>query len=114
MDYTFELLGVSPILDFFNHQQTLTSQPHMQRASYLGVYQCSLDRILNELQTVPKDRGWDLDSVAQVVVDYWIGRAHTIRYWSARLDDAGTGCLLVARIADVPTLKHEFERTFQH
>ena len=112
MSYTFELLGITPILDFFNHQQTLISDPYSLRAEYLGVHQCKLDRILKELQSVPTERNWDLDTVSQVVVDYWIGRAKTIRYWSDRLEDAGSSCLLIARISDVHSLRHEFERTF--
>ena len=112
MQYTFELLGITPILDFFNHQQTLVSHPHFLRAEYLGVHQCTLDRVLKELQTVPPERNWDLEIVAQVVVNYWIGRAKTVRYWSDRLEDAGCNSLLIARIADLHSLRHDLERTF--
>jgi len=42
MEYTFELVGVSPILSFFNHQQGI--DPHIPRrgAEYLGAYRCDL------------------------------------------------------------------------
>ncbi|WP_017328341.1 hypothetical protein [Synechococcus sp. PCC 7336] len=114
MSYSFELLGVTPILEFFNHQQRLLAQPSQTRLEYIGARRCSLDRFLQQLQDLPPDRNWDPEALAQVAIDYWIGRAPTIQFWTQRLADAGSSCLVVARIGDFNSLRHEFEHLFTH
>lgn len=36
MNYTFDIVGVSPILYFFNHQQQSLEKPLHQKVEYLG------------------------------------------------------------------------------
>ena len=109
MKYSFELIGITPIIDFFNHQQHKQRQADGIRAEYIGASNCSLDRFLHHLQDVPLERNWDLTLLSQAVVDYWIASAHTIQYWQQRLGDAGSSCLVVGRVADTQALRHEFE-----
>ena len=106
MEYSFDIVGVSPILSFFNHQQQARQQPG---AEYLGAYQCTLDAFINSMEEVPLRRGWHLDRVVDSVIRFWLSNAEQINHWKRRLEDAGKENLLVARVADLDSLKLEFE-----
>ncbi|MBD2314922.1 hypothetical protein H6G20_24955 [Desertifilum sp. FACHB-1129] len=106
MKYTFDILGVSPVLHFFNHQQE--HHPH-KGAEYIGSFRCTLDAFLESVETVPPKRGWDLDEVVDTVIHYWVKNSEGIAHWSQRLKDAGTDSLLVGRVANIKALKTEFE-----
>jgi plasmid maintenance system antidote protein VapI len=112
MAYTFELLGVSPVLDFFNHQQTRSQRPHQSAVEYLGVYHCTLDAFIQSIETVPPDRGWRLDRAVDTVVLFWLSNVEAVRHWKQRLEDAGEQNLIVARLGDVRSLQAEFEQLF--
>jgi hypothetical protein len=109
MKYTFEFLGISPVLDFFNHQQKLLQKSSSVGIEYLGSYECKLDVFLESIETVSPNRGWNMDLVVDTVIQFWINHSEPIRYWKTRLEDAGRDNLLVARIADIKSLKVEFE-----
>jgi plasmid maintenance system antidote protein VapI len=111
--YTFELLGVSPVLDFFNHQQKLSRRSYRSGVEYLGVYQCTLDAFIQSIETVPPERGWRLDRAVDTVVNFWLGNVEAVRHWKQRLEDAGEQNLVVARLGDVRSLQAEFEQLFQ-
>jgi hypothetical protein len=109
MKYTFELLGISPILDFFNHQQKFLQKTPLPGIEYLGTHECTLDAFLESVETVPSKRSWDMDKVVDTVIQFWLNNSEPIRYWKARLDDAGHDNLLVARVGDLKSLQAEFE-----
>ncbi len=109
MNYTFDILGISPILHFFNHQQERAQEHPRQGAEYVTTYHCTLDAMLTSVESVPLSRGWELDAVVDTVIHYWMNNAEGIQYWKQRLDRAGTDNLLVARLADVKALKAEFD-----
>jgi hypothetical protein len=110
MEYTFEIVGVSPILYFFQHQQQVIHTPQQQGVEYLGAYKCTLDAFLKSIETIPPKQTWNLEQVVNTVVSFWMHNSDTIQYWKSRFDDAGGGDnLLVARVADVDGLKAEFE-----
>lgn len=109
MKYTFEILGISPILDFFNHQQKFIQNRQSLELDYLGTYQCTLDALIESVETVSPTLGWELDEVVNTVIQFWMNNSERIRYWKGRLDDAGRENLLVSRVADIKSLKAEFE-----
>ena len=109
MAYTFEILGVSPVLYFFNHQQDLGQQTPASGVEYIGSYQCTLDALIQSIEPVPPDHGWDLDRAVDTVIDFWLSNSDRIRYWKRRLNDAGEHNLIVSRLADFTSLKSEFE-----
>lgn len=111
MDYSFELVGVSPILTFFHHQQEQQHRHH-HGAAYLGAYHCTLDAFLDSLEPVPPRRGWNMDAVVDTVIQFWVNNAEQVRHWRSRLEDAGQENLVVARVADVTSLRSEFESLF--
>ncbi len=106
MKYTFELLGVSPILMFFNHQH---QQPDEQGAAYVGSYHCTLDAVLESIAPVPPRRGWNMDSVVDTVIQFWVNNAEQVKHWRSRLESADGQSIVVARVADVQSLRSEFE-----
>lgn len=109
MNYTFEILGVAPVLYFFNQQQELIYNKPDLSMQYLGSYKCTLDAFLDSVATVPPQQSWDLERVIQTMIEFWMNNSDTIHYWKTRLADAGKENLLVARVADLSSLKTEFE-----
>jgi len=110
MKYTFEIVGVSPILYFFQHQQQVVQIPQRQGVKYLGAYKCTLDAFLKSVETISFKQDWNLEQVVDTVISFWMHNSDTIQYWKSRFDDAGgKDNLLVARVADVNGLKAEFE-----
>lgn len=109
MKYTFDILGVSPILYFFNQQQERKEQKSQTGVEYVAAYKCTLDALIQSVENVPNYRGWDLDDVINTVVNFWVNNSDSIKYWKERLKDAGSENLLVGRVANVKSLKAEFE-----
>lgn len=108
MKYTFDLLGVSPILSFFNQQQGLEeeSRPGVE---YIGNHKCTLDAFVDAVEKISPHRGWEVDRVVDTVLSFWLNNSDSIQYWQRRLQDAGHENLLVARVADVKSLQATFE-----
>ncbi|MBD1849061.1 hypothetical protein [Leptolyngbya sp. FACHB-711] len=111
MEYTFEIIGVSPVLYFFNHQ--LQSQENRidltERAAYFGSYHCTLDAFLESVESLPMRQNWNLDRVVDTVVQFWLNNAEQVNRWKKRLAEAGSENLLVGRLADLEALRSEFE-----
>ncbi|MBD2455887.1 hypothetical protein H6G80_17600 [Nostoc sp. FACHB-87] len=109
MKYTFDIVGVSPVLQFFNHQQQSMEKPQYAGVEYLGTHICTLDAFIATVEPVPAKWGWDVDQVVDTVVKFWVNHSESIQYWKARLSDAGQNNLVVARLADIRALQAEFE-----
>ncbi len=115
MNYTFEILGVSPILHFFKHQQQATGQGSPRPAvAYVGVHTCTLDACLTSIETSLPPQGWDLESLLDEVVKFWMTHPDSIGHWKRRLQDAGEDSLLVTRVGTWSLMRWEFERLFHH
>lgn len=106
MEYSFELIGVSSVLSFFNQQQAMRQRTG---AEYLGAYACTLDAFIASVEDMPVQRQWNLDRVVDSVINFWLNNAEQISHWKERLNDAGAENLLVARVSDLDSLKAEFE-----
>ncbi len=109
MKYSFDLVGVSPAWQFFNHQQQTINQPKKKRVEYLATHKCTLDALLESVEPLPVIRGWNIEQVQNTVVQFWLDNAESIRYWKVRLIDAGNENILIARLADITSLQAEFE-----
>ncbi|MGH1397261.1 MAG: hypothetical protein ACRAVC_24975 [Trichormus sp.] len=109
MKYTFDLVGVSPIWQFFTHQQESLEKSQPQAIEYLSTYKCTLDAFIECVEPVPIKWGWNTEQVIDTVVQFWLNNSETISYWKARLTDAGNDNILVARLADITALQAEFE-----
>lgn len=109
MKYTFDLVGVSPVVCLFSYQQQTMQNPAHIGVEYLGAYNCTLDAFLKSVETIPSKYEWNLDQVVDTVVKFWLHNSDSIQYWKYRLSDAGSDNLLVARVADVKGLKAELE-----
>jgi hypothetical protein len=109
MNYTFDIIGVSPILDFFNHQHQSQEKFPPLGVEYMGAHKCTLDAFIESVEPLPQKWGWDLDEVVGTVIDFWMKNSESIHYWKLRLNDAGRDNLLVVRLADLKALKVEFD-----
>lgn len=109
MNYTFDILGVSPILYFFNQQQERKEKKSQIGIEYVASYKCTLDALIQSVENLPNYGGWDLDEVINTVVNFWVNNSDNINYWKERLKDAGSENLLVGRVANVKSLRAEFE-----
>ncbi|CEJ44452.1 hypothetical protein [Umezakia ovalisporum] len=109
MKYTFDIVGVSPTWEFFNHQQQTLNQRHRRGVEYLSTHKCTLDALLESVEPLPVKRGWNTEQVRDAVVQFWVNNAESIRYWKVRLIDAGHENILIARLADITSLQAEFE-----
>ncbi|HIK14328.1 MAG TPA: hypothetical protein IGS53_03365 [Leptolyngbyaceae cyanobacterium M33_DOE_097] len=109
MIYTFEILGVSPVLHFFNHQQSLLQNRPKTGVEYLGSFACTLDAVLKPVEEVSYRHGWEIDQAINAVIQFWLNNSDTIDYWKARLSDAGSQSLLVSRFGSMRSLQTEFE-----
>lgn len=106
MDYTFELIGVTPILAFLNHHPPVAVP---SRATYLGSHCCTLDAFIASVEHIPLHHHWQLDRVVDSIIQFWLHNAEPVQHWKQRLATAGAENLLVARVADVAALRTEFE-----
>ncbi|MCG6138614.1 MAG: hypothetical protein MET45_29035 [Nostoc sp. LLA-1] len=110
MKYTFDIVGVSPVWQFFNQQQQTINQLENLGVEYLGTHKCTLDALLETVEPLPIKWGWNTEQVIDTVVQFWMNNAESVGYWKARLNNAGNhDNILVARVADITSLQAEFE-----
>ncbi|BAB76456.1 hypothetical protein ACN23B_23875 [Anabaena sp. FACHB-709] len=109
MKYTFDIVGVSPVWQFFSHQQQIKEQSNHPGIEYLGSHKCTLDALIETVEPVPLKWGWNTEQVLDTVVQFWMNNSESICYWKTRLTDGGNENILVARLADITALQAEFE-----
>jgi hypothetical protein len=112
MKYSFDIVGVSPVLHFFNQQQKCSIQTQSQGVEYLGAPICTLDAFIETVESVPASYSWEIDEVVKTVIDFWMHNSESIGYWKSRLLDAGKDNLIVTRIASIHALQAEFDMLF--
>jgi hypothetical protein len=62
MKYTFDIVGVSPVWQFFNQQQKISNEPRHVAVEYLGTHKCTLDALLETVEPLPVKWGWNTDT----------------------------------------------------
>lgn len=111
--YTFNIVGVSPVLSFFNQQQELLQKNLGAGVEYVSSFECTLDALIHSVETVSPQHQWNLDEVVDTVVSFWLKNSDMVCHWKDRLQDAGKDSLLVSRVADIDSLKTELELLFE-
>lgn len=112
MEYTFDIIGISPILTFFNYQQTIEQHPQRSMA-YVGSYQCRLDALIAATQNIPHKPNWNWDRIVDMMVQFWVQNEDRIQQWKNELETFNNDGLLVARIANVKLLRNELEQLLE-
>lgn len=112
MAYTFEILGITPILTFFNYQQTIEQHPQRSTA-YVGSYHCRLDALIQATQHIPHKPNWNWDRVVDVMVQFWLQNEDRVQQWRQELDSLNRDRLLVARVANTDLLRRELNQLFE-
>jgi hypothetical protein len=113
MSYSFEIIGVSSLWNFFQHQQQVEQTPN-RSCAYLGSHVCTLDSFIEATDLVHQKPDWDWDAVVNQMVNFWLTRGSHIRHWKAQLDNAEGDNLIVARVANFQSLRCELESIFRH
>lgn len=108
MSYSFDIIGVTPILDFFYYQQKVEQNPHRSKA-YLSSYECTLDGFIQSTEMIPQKPDWDWDEVVESIVEFWLNHEEGIQQWKQELDYSKPKNLLIARVANVKWLRNEFQ-----
>lgn len=108
MSYSFDIVGVTPILDFFYYQQQVEQNPHRAKA-YLGSYQCTLDSFIKSTEMISQKPDWNWDQVIESIVDFWLHQEETIQTWKQTLENSHQENLIIARVANVKWLRQEFQ-----
>jgi hypothetical protein len=108
MYYSFDIVGVTPILDFFYYQQQVEQNPHRSKA-YLGSYQCTLDSFIKSTEMIPLKPDWNWDQVIESIIDFWLYQEETIQTWKQTLENSHQENLIIARVANVKWLRQEFQ-----
>lgn len=111
--YTFNIVGVSPVLSFFNQQQGRLEKNIGTGVEYVSSFECTLDALIHSVEMASPQQAWNLDEVVDTVVGFWLKNSDMIYHWKDRLQDAGKDSLLVSRVADIDSLKTEFELLFE-
>ncbi|NJN48518.1 MAG: hypothetical protein HC805_00215 [Alkalinema sp. RL_2_19] len=110
--FTFDIIGITPILHFFNYQQKRQAASSNSGVAYLSSHRCSLDAILRTIDHTDFDPTWQTDELAKTVVNFWLGNLDSVTHWQDRLKTADHQTILVTRIAHTHALRHELEALF--
>lgn len=109
MNYVFDIVSVTPVLNFFNYQQEVEQTPQRSRA-YLGSYNCTLDGFIQSTDLVYQKPHWNWDEAVTAIVNFWLDRGDRVRHWQQVFQQSGDGYLIVGRIANLGSLRREFEQ----
>ena len=112
MTYSFEIVGVTPVLSFFNYQQELEINP-LRSKTYLGSYRCTLDSFIESTKVIPQKPLWNWEEVMTTMVNFWLQQEDKIRHWKIELERSQEQTLLIARIANLESLRIELEQAFK-
>ena len=109
MSYNFELLGIAPILTFFNYQQEVENDPHRSKV-YLASHQCTLDAFIESTKIIPQKPQWNWDEVIETTINFWLKNEDDIKHWRCKLADTSEDILLIARVANFDVFRSELEQ----
>ncbi|WP_080805229.1 hypothetical protein [Halomicronema hongdechloris] len=113
MSYSFDIIGVAPVIEFFQHQQQIEISPRRSRA-FLGSYHCTLDGFIEATEMVHRRPNWNWDAVINAIVAFWLEYGDHVHRWKAELEHADSDSVVVARVANVAWLRDEFETLFEN
>lgn len=108
MSYTFDIVGIAPILTAFEYQYKAADNPHRSKA-YLNSPHCTLDSLIQSTELIPSKPDWNWDEVVARIVNFWLKHGDRVSYWQEKLAIAAQDTVIVARVANVETLRSEFE-----
>jgi hypothetical protein len=111
--FTFNIIGVAPILHFFNYQQDQANTSQKTGVAYLSSHQCSLDAVLRTIEHADFDPSWKPEDITQSVLNFWLSNLDSVTHWQQRLNDAGNETILVSRVAHTQALRNELEAIFR-
>ena len=107
MSYYFDIVGVSPVLDFFYYQEKVERNPHRSKA-YLGSYRCTLDSFIQSTELVKEKPDWNWDQVVESIINFWLTQEREVEKWQNTFTSLPEEKIIVGRVANVQLLRNEF------
>lgn len=112
MPYSFNIIGVSPLLTFFDYQQQMEQNPKRSK-THLGSYQCTLDGFIHSTELIPRKPDWDWDAVINTMINFWLKQGENIHYWQQQLSQCQENSVIVAQVVNFEAVRQEFEGVFK-
>jgi hypothetical protein len=112
MSYNFDIVGVTPILSFFNYQQRHEQNPKRGK-TYIGSYKCTLDAFIESTKIIHRQPNWNWDEVINTIINFWLKHEDKIQYWKQELTALGGDNIIVARVVNFDILRTELESLFE-
>lgn len=109
MSYNFEIIGITPVFNFFNYQQELETNPTRSK-TYLGSYRCTLDAFIESTKIIPEKPEWNWDEVVETMINFWLKNEDIVKQWKYELDNLQEDNLIIARVANFSALRTELEK----
>ena len=111
MSYSFDIVSVDSVWNFFQYQQKV-EQSRDRSCAYVGSYECTLDGFIAATNLVHHKPDWDWDAVAAQIVNFWLKDSNGLSRWRQELAQAEETCLIVGRVANFGLLRNELETLF--
>jgi hypothetical protein len=109
MTYTFNIVGVTPGRDFLGAKSAILQQPQVIGVQYIPSYHCTLEALMESVDTIAWQNNWNRFEVLDAVVEFWMQNVDVVRHWKRKLYWADQDTLLISRIAELKALRTEFE-----
>lgn len=112
MSYSFDIVGISPVLQFFTQQQRSEANPHRSTA-YVSSYICTLDSFIEATEIVPQKPDWDWNQVVDAMIVFWLNQEDKVRRWKSEFETLEGEHLIVGRVANFESIRGELENLFE-
>ncbi|PSN11642.1 hypothetical protein C7271_24385 [filamentous cyanobacterium CCP5] len=112
MSYSFDIVGISPVIQFFNQQQRQETSSQRSTA-YVSSYVCTLDSFIEATESLPQGPDWDWNQVVDAMVAFWLNQEHSVRRWKSELESLEGENLIVGRVANFESMRGELESLFE-
>jgi hypothetical protein len=109
MTYTFDIIGVTPERDLLLQKSARLHQSQVIGVQYIPSHHCTLEVLMESVDTIAWQNNWDRFEVLDAVVEFWTQNVDVIRHWKRQLYWADQETLLISRIAELKALRTEFE-----
>lgn len=112
MSYSFDIVGISPVIQFFKQQQRSETDPQRSTA-YVSSYICTLDSFIEATEIVPQKPDWDWNQVVDAMVAFWLNQENKVHRWKSELESLEGEHLIIGRVANFESMRGELESLFE-
>jgi hypothetical protein len=115
--YVFEIADIFLKEYFVDYQKTFETRFQDLGITYISTPECSLERLLYEIEYIPFDYYDDFDQLRCTVISYWFSHWEIIDRWRNCLKQVNRRpsqeSLIVFRTVHLPTFRNRLEAMMQ-